>query len=73
MKQLIFILTFLTIVSCNYNKEIDTDKLIENKNVPALEQKRYELVIIDCFKAENRKLAKNIMLSYLSNQSEDNL
>ena len=44
MKQLIFILTFLTIVSCNYNKEIDTDKLIENKNVPALEQKRYELV-----------------------------
>ena len=44
MKQLIFILTFLTIVSCNDNKEIDTNKLIENKNVPALEQKRYELV-----------------------------
>lgn len=44
MKQLILILTILTIVSCNDKKEIDTNKLIENKDISALEQKRYELV-----------------------------
>ena len=44
MKQLILILTILTIVSCNNKKEIDTIKLIENKDISALEQKRYELV-----------------------------
>ncbi|MEC7246666.1 MAG: efflux RND transporter periplasmic adaptor subunit [Bacteroidota bacterium] len=44
MKQLILILTILTIVSCNDKKEIDTTKLIENKDISALEQKRYELV-----------------------------
>ena len=44
MKQLILILTILTIVSCNDIKEIDTNKLIENKDISALEQKRYELV-----------------------------
>lgn len=44
MKQLILILTILTIVSCNNKKEIDTNKLIENKDISALEQKRYELV-----------------------------
>ena len=44
MKQLMLILTILTIVSCNDKKEIDTNKLIENKDISALEQKRYELV-----------------------------
>ena len=44
MKQLILILTILTIVSCNDKKEIDTNKLIENEDISALEQKRYELV-----------------------------
>ena len=44
MKQLILFLTILTIVSCNDKKEIDTNKLIENKDISALEQKRYELV-----------------------------
>ncbi|MAI27954.1 MAG: efflux transporter periplasmic adaptor subunit [Flavobacteriales bacterium] len=44
MKQLILILTILIIVSCNNKKEIDTNKLIENKDISALEQKRYELV-----------------------------
>lgn len=44
MKQLILILTILTIVSCNDKKEIDTNKLIKNKDISALEQKRYELV-----------------------------
>ena len=44
MKQLILILTILTIVSCNDKKEIDTNKLIENKDISAIEQKRYELV-----------------------------